>query len=341
MPTNRQIVLTEIPQGKLSTDHLRLVDGAMPVPQDGELLVKVRYLSVDPANRVYIKRAGYRPKVDAGDVMGAFAVAEVVESKAVGFARGDLVFCDTGWQEYAAVPATGALTLKLPDIEHREHREPGEPISRLVSVYGVTAGYTSYVGLLKFGRPAPRETVVVSGAAGAVGSVVGQIAKIKGCRVVGIAGTADKCAFLKQELGFDAAIDYKTENVAEALKTAAPDGIDIYFDNVGGEILQACAARMNRCGRIVICGAISGYDTGAEGAFGLAPQSVRNVSVVFFLVLNFLDEYARGVAELQGWVKDGRLKVNEDIIVGLENMPDALIGLLAGRNTGKRMVRVS
>lgn len=327
---NRQIVLTEVPQGKLSIEQLRLIEGKMPVPRDGELLVKVRFLSVDPANRVYIKRAGYRPKVDPGDVMGAFAVAEVIESTSPDFATGDLVFCDSGWQEYAAIPA--ATALKLPAIE---------PMSHLVSVYGVTAGYTSYVGLLKFGRPAEGETVVVSGAAGAVGSFVAQIAKLKGCRVVGIAGSDEKCAFLKRDLGLDAAINYKTEILAEALKTAAPKGIDIYFDNVGGDTLKACAAAMNRCGRIVICGAISGYDTASDGAAGISPPVVRNCSVTFFLVLDFLDEYARGVTELQRWVKEGRIKVYEDVIIGLENMPEALVGLLAGKNVGKRMVKVS
>lgn len=329
-PVNRQILLADAPQGRLSTDHFRLIDGPMAAPRDGELLVKVRYVSVDPANRTYLKREGYRPKVNPGDVMGAFAVAEVVDSRSPGFARGDLVFCDTGWQEYAAVPARAAL--KLPNIE---------PMSHLVSVYGVTAGYTSYVGLLKFGRPAAGETLVVSGAAGAVGGFVGQIAKIKGCRVVGIAGGPEKCAFVTRELGFDAAIDYKNEDVAEALTAAAPDGIDIYFDNVGGDVLKACAARMNRCGRIVICGAISGYDTASDGFTSITPQAVRNVSTAFFLVLNFFDEYAHGVAELQGWVKDGRLKVYEDILDGFDTLPRALVGLLAGQNIGKRMVKVS
>ncbi|HEY6361763.1 MAG TPA: NADP-dependent oxidoreductase [Vicinamibacterales bacterium] len=327
---NRQIVLTETPQGKLSIDQFRLIEGAMPAPREGELLVKVRFLSVDPANRLYMKRATYRPKVDPGDVMGAFAVAEVVESKSPGFSRGDLVFCDAGWQDYAAMAAETAV--KLPAIE---------PVSHLVSVYGISAGYTAYIGLLKFGRPAAGETVVVSGAAGAVGSVVGQIAKITGCRVVGIAGSDEKCAVLKQELGFDAAINYKAGRVADALKSAAPHGVDIYFDNVGGDTLRVCAAAMNRCGRIVICGAISGYDTGSEPVAGFSPPVVWNCSVAYFLVLNFLDEYARGVAELQRWVTEGRIKVYEDVIIGLENMPGALVGLLAGKNVGKRMVKVS
>jgi NADPH-dependent curcumin reductase CurA len=326
---NRQILLTDTPQGRLSTDQFRLIERPMPVPREAELLVKVRFLSVDPANRLYLKRATYRPKVDPGDVMGAFGVGEVVESRSPRFSTGDLVFCDAGWQDYAAIPA--ATAVKLPAIE---------PMSHLVSVYGITAGYTAYIGLLEFGRPTAGETIVVSGAAGAVGSFAGQIAKIKAYRVVGIAGSDDKCAFLRRELGFDATINYKTERVADALKIAAPQGVDIYFDNVGGDTLRACAAAMNRCGRIVICGAISGYDTESEGSAGFSPPVVWNCSVAFFLVLNFLDEYARGVAELQRWVKEGRINVYEDVINGLENAPEALVGLLAGKNVGKRMVRL-
>jgi NADPH-dependent curcumin reductase CurA len=325
---NRQILLKTAPTGRLSIDAFRLIEGVMPAPGNGELLVRVRYLSVDSSNRMYVRQAGYRPKVNPGDVMGAFAVAEVVESTSPGFSRGDFVFGDTGWQDYAAVPA--AAVLRLPRIE---------PLSHLVSVYGLTAGYTAHVGLLVFGRPVKGETVVVSGAAGAVGTVAGQIAKIKGCRVVGIAGSDDKCTLLTRELGFDAAINYKTESVPDALKAAAPEGIDIYFDNVGGTTLEACAARMNRCGRIVICGAISGYDSASD--VPMSRPIVKNCSVTFFLVLDFFDQYARGVAELQGWVKDGSLRVYEDVIDGLELAPDALVGLLAGRNVGKRMVKVS
>ena len=292
--------------------------------------MKVRFLSVDPANRLYIKRETYRPRIDVGDVMGAFAVAEVLESRSREFSRGDLVFCDAGWQDHAAIAA--ATAVKLPPIK---------PMSHLVSVYGLTAGFTAYVGLLRFGRPAAGETVVVSGAAGAVGCFAGQIARIAGCRVVGIAGSDEKCTLLTDALGFDAAINYRTERVADALKRAAPRGVDIYFDNVGGDMRRTCAAALNRCGRLVVCGAISGYDTASDETVGMSPPVVWNSSVAVFLVLDFLDEYAQGMVELQRWVKEGRIKVYEDVIEGLENAPDALVGLLAGKNVGKRMVKVS
>jgi hypothetical protein len=328
---NRQILLAEKPSGKLGPEHFKLTSSARPAPRDGEVLLKVRYISLDAANRAWMHGATYRSAVEANTVMAGGGIAEVVDSKAQGFAPGDIVFADTGWQDYATLPAK--LLTKLPRIE---------PMSHLLSVFGI-AGLTAYFGLLDVGKAKQGETVVVSAAAGSVGSVVGQIAKIKGCRVIGIAGGKDKCDWLTSELGFDAAVDYKDGAVFKALRAAAPDGIDVYFDNVGGDILEACLPLMNLRGRIACCGAISQYD-GVPSAHG--PRGVPGLIVVKrlimqgFIVMDFMDQRERAIADLRGWVTSGRLKVQEDIIDGLENTPRALIGLLAGENRGKRMVKL-
>jgi NADPH-dependent curcumin reductase CurA len=329
---NRQILLAEAPKSKLGPEHFKLTEGETPKPAAGEVLVRVRLISLDAANRAWMQGATYRSAVTAGTVMAGGSVAEVVESRAPQFKPGDLVFGDTGWQEYASVPAR-ALT-KLPKIE---------PMTNLISVYGI-AGLTAYFGLLEVGRPNSGETVVVSAAAGAVGSLVGQIAKIKGCRVVGIAGGAEKCAWVTKELGFDAALDYKSGALFKTLKAAAPNGIDVYFDNVGGDIFEACLAQMNVRGRIACCGAVSQYDmappaSGPRGVPGLIV--VKRLRVEGFIVTDFFDQRERAITDLQSWVQSGKLKVQEDVIEGLENTPQALIGLLAGENRGKRMVRVA
>src|SRR5712692_9172290 len=303
---NRQVLLVEKPTGKLGPEHFKMSKGAIPEPGDGEALLRVRYISLDAANRAWMHGATYRAAVD-------------------------IVFGDTGWQDYAAVPAKH-LT-KMPKVE---------PMTHLLSVYGI-AGLTAYFGLLDVGKPKAGETVVVSAAAGSVGSIVGQIAKIKGCRVVGIAGGKDKCNWLTSELGFDAAVDYKDGAVFKALKAAAPDGIDVYFDNVGGDILEACLSQMNNRGRIACCGAISQYD-GAPSAHG--PRGVPGLIVVKrltmqgFIVMDFMDQRDEALTDLQSWVAAGKLKVQEDVINGLENTPKALIGLFAGENRGKRMVKL-
>lgn len=330
--TNRQIRLQSIPAGKLEESHFRMEEAAVPDPKDGEILVRVRYISLDAANRAWMQGATYRAAVEPGSVMAGGAIAEVVESKATGFAVGDLVFADTGWQEYASIPAKQAT--KLPKVD---------PITHLLSVYGV-AGLTAYFGLLHVGRPKAGETVVVSAAAGAVGSIVGQIAKLKGCRVIGIAGGEAKCAWLTRDLGFDAAIDYKAGPVFKALKAAAPNGVDVYFDNVGGDIFEACLFQMNAFGRVACCGAVSQYDgtpsaTGPRGVPGLIV--VKRLTVQGFIVMDYDDQREAALADLQAWVTSGALKVQEDIMNGLENTPRALIGLLAGDNRGKRMVKVS
>ena len=275
--------------------------------------------------------ATYRSALESGQVMAGGALAEVAESRADGFAPGDLVWAETGWQDYAAVSARH-LT-KLPKLE---------PLTHLVSIYGVT-GLTAYLGLMEIGRPKAGETVAVSAAAGAVGTVAAQVAKLTGCRVIGIAGGAEKCAWLTGELGLDAAVDYKAGALRRALREAAPDGINVYFDNVGGDVFEAVLFNMANHGRIVCCGAVSQYDGappphGPRGVPGLFVT--KRLRVEGFVVMDLYAKREEALAQLRSWVESGQLKVQEDVIDGLENLPAALIGLLAGQNRGKRMVKV-
>jgi NADPH-dependent curcumin reductase CurA len=334
--TNRQILIAELPKGKLAPEHFRLTESSMPVPDDLQVLVRARYFALDAAMRAWMLGPTYRAALTAGQMMAGTALGEVVESRAAGFAPGDLVFADTGWQDYAALPAE-RLT-KLPSAE---------PITYLLNVYG-TAGLTAYFGLFEVGKARAGDTVVVSAAAGAVGSIAGQIAKIKGCRVVGIAGGKAKCDILTGTLGFDAAVDYKAGPVFPAVQAASQGGVDVYFDNVGGEIFEAVLFNMKQGGRLVACGVVSAYD--ADPSKGI--QAVRGVPAWFisrrlslrgFIVSDFYTDGRReaALADLRGWVESGQLKVLEDIVDGFESLPAALIGLLAGDNVGKRLVRAT
>jgi NADPH-dependent curcumin reductase CurA len=331
MAVNHQVILAEKPRGKLALDNFRLAEAEIPRPAEGEVLVKARYVSLDAANRAWMQGVTYRAALGEGEVMAGGSLAEVVESRSPNLAPGDLVHAETGWQEYAAVPA-----------RHLEKLPKVEPLTHLLSVYGVT-GLTAYLGLLRVGDPKPGETVVVSAAAGAVGSIAAQVAKLKGCRVVGIAGGAQKCAWLTDELGLDAAVDYKLGDVRRALRAVCPDGVNVYFDNVGGDIFEAALFNMANHGRIVCCGAVSQYDDvppahGPRGVPGLIVT--KRLKVDGFVVMDFYDGKDAALAQLRTWVEAGKLKVQEDVIDGLENLPAALIGLLAGENRGKRMVRV-
>jgi NADPH-dependent curcumin reductase CurA len=330
--TNRQIVLDRLPQSdRLAPEHFALSAGERPTAGEGEVLLKTRYISLDAANRAWMQGATYRAALAPGQVMAGGGLAEVVESRVPHLKPGDLVFADTGWQEYAALPGTHLKA--LPDLKPETH---------LLSVYGV-AGLTAYFGLLECGQPKAGETVVVSAAAGSVGSIVGQIARIKGCRVVGVAGGAEKGQWLVDELGFDAAVDYKSPEFKRQLRAAVPDGIDVYFDNTGGDIFEACLFAMRNHGRIACCGAVSQYDGAAppHGPRGVPGLIVtKRLTLRGFVVMDFADQNDRALADLQAWVASGQLKVQEDVIDGLENLPKALIGLLAGENRGKRMVRV-
>lgn len=328
---NRQIVVAELPSGPLEERHFEAKETPIPEPGEGEALVRTIYLSIDPANRAWMQGATYREAIKQGDVMHGFTLSEVVKSNAPGLAAGDLVEGMSGWQEYSVQPAKALAKI-----------EKHGSLTNQVSVLGVT-GLTAYFGLLEVGRPKEGETVVVSAAAGAVGNVVGQIAKIKGCRVVGIAGSDEKCEWLTGDLGFDAGINYKTEKVFEPLKKNCPKGIDVYFDNVGGEILEAVLFQMNLHGRIACCGVVSQYDTATPGP---GPRGVPGLLVTKrlrmegFIVMDFFQKRAAATKELAGWIADGRLEVREDILEGLESAPGGLIGLLHGENIGKRMVRV-
>jgi len=330
--SNRRFVVARLPAGALTEDCFRLEQASVPEAKEGEVLLRALYVSLDAANRAWLQGATYRAAVELGSVMAGGALGEVVASRHSNFKPGDLASGDLGWQEYSVVPGKALL---------RETRT--EPLSHLLSVYGIT-GLTAYFGLLEVAQPKAGETLVVSAAAGAVGNVVGQIGKILGCRIVGIAGGEAKCRWLTEELGFDAAVDYKAGPVYKSLKGACPQGIDVYFDNVGGDVFEAVLFRMNPRGRIACCGAVSGYDGappehGPRGVPGMIV--VKRLTVRGFLVMDFFTQRAEALAQLQAWVRDGKIKVIENVIDGFENLPQALIGLLHGENRGKRMVRVN
>ena len=331
MSQNRQVVVRELPKGALGQHHFELREAGMPEIGAGEALVRTILMSIDAANRAWMQGATYREAVKAGDVMHTYAIGEVVESNDEGLAPGDLVAVEARWADYVAVKARRAQ--KLPDIR---------PLSHLLSVYGI-AGKTAYHGLVGVGRPQAGETVVVSAAAGSVGMYVGQIAKALGCRAVGIAGGPEKCAWVTDELGFDACVDYRAGNLFKDLKAACPDGVDIYFDNVGGPVLETVLFQMNEKGRVVCCGAVSQYDADAPAGPRNLPGLVvvKRLRMEGFIVMDFADQDEKAAADLTAWVRDGKLKVVDDIVDGLENAPNALIGLLAGDNRGKRMVRVA
>ena len=328
--TNRQITVASLPTGALEAGHFQLGDGAMPDPQDGEVLLRTILMSIDAANRSWMQGATYRDAVKPGDAMPTYAICEVVESKSPRLSPGDIVAAETVWADHVTRPAHKLQ--KLPKIA---------PLSHLLSVYGI-AGKTAFHGLLSVGQPLAGETIVVSAAAGSVGGYVGQIGKALGCRVVGIAGGPDKCAYVTDHLGFDSCVDYRAGGLFKALKAACPDGVDVYFDNVGGQVLETTLALMNERGRIVCCGAISKYDTdtptGPRNLPGLVV--VKRLRMEGFIVMDFAHNDAKATRALQTWVAEGKIKVSEDIVDGLENAPAALIGLLNGDNTGKRMVRV-
>ncbi|GGX63826.1 NADP-dependent oxidoreductase [Tateyamaria omphalii] len=328
--TNRQIVVASLPQGALGPEHFELREAETPAPQDGEVLLRTILMSIDAANRSWMQGATYRDAVNAGDAMPTYAICEVMESKSPRLAPGDIVATESVWADH--VTRAAHKVQKLPKVQ---------PLSHLLSVYGI-AGKTAFHGLMQIGQPLAGETIVVSAAAGSVGGYVGQIGKALGCRVVGIAGGHEKCAFVTKELGFDACIDYRAGGIFKALKAACPNGVDVYFDNVGGDILETTLALMNERGRVVCCGAISQYDTtnptGPRNLPGVVV--VKRLRMEGFIVMDFARDDAKATRALQAWVQQGKIQVTEDIVEGLENAPQALIGLLKGDNTGKRMVRV-
>ena len=330
MADNLQILLVERPKGKLEESHFAQRQAPMPVPGPGQVLVRSILLSQDAANRAWMQGATYREAVKPGDVMHGYAVCEVMESNAPGFAVGDIVLGEAGWQQYAAL-----------DARKLERAGSHRPLTHLLSALGI-AGKTAYHGLLQVAGIDAGETLLVSAAAGSVGSIAGQIGRIRGARVVGVAGGAAKCAWVVQELGFDACIDYKNQDVPDELRRLCPQGVDVYFDNTGGPILQAALFAMKLHGRIACCGAVSMYDGGSlQGPVGVPGLIVvKRLRMQGFILSDFPEFDAEAERDLAAWVADGRLVVVEDVIEGLENAPRGLIGLLAGENRGKRIIRV-
>jgi NADPH-dependent curcumin reductase CurA len=328
---NRRVLLKSRPVGEPKPGDFEIVDAPIPAPADGQILCRTIYLSLDPYMRGRMSEGkSYAANVELGQVMVGGTVSEVVESKHPGFAKGDLVAGYDGWQSYAVSKGMGVRKL-----------DPSRaPISTATGVLGMP-GMTAYVGLLDIGRPQAGETVVVSAASGAVGSAVGQIAKIKGCRAVGVAGSQDKCDYVVKDLGFDACVNYKTQDVFAALRDACPKGIDVYFDNVGGDVLKAVLKLINQNARIPLCGIISQYNaTELPPGPNLAPILFNRALIKGFIVSDHLDRFPDFLRDCTQWVASGQLKYREDIVDGLDNAPRAFIGLLRGANFGKLVVKV-
>jgi NADPH-dependent curcumin reductase len=331
---NRRLVLAERPSGMVdeSTTRLELLD--IPEPGENEALVKVRYLSIDPTIRTWMDDApGYLPPIAIDEVVRSGGVGEVVQSNCEGYAEGDLVFGVTGWQDYLIADRGERAMQPLP---------AGISPTVALGVLGVT-GMTAYFGMTDVGRVKEGDVVVVSGAAGATGSTAGQIAKIKGAaKVVGIAGGAEKCRHIVEELGYDEAIDYKGEKVAARLRETCPDGIDLYFDNVGGQILNDCLGQLALRGRVVLCGAISGYNDRehASGPVNYINLLIRRGRMEGFIILDYFDRFPAAQAEVGQWLASGRIKASEHVVKGLEHAPEALNLLFTGGNTGKVIVEV-
>lgn len=331
---NERLVLAQRPTGMIDDATVRPERGDAPRPGPGQALVRVRFLSMDPTIRGWMDDApGYLPPIGIGEVIRGFGAGEVVESESDEYPVGTVLAGMTGWQRYVLAGAGAEAMMPVPNLV---------PLPVAMNVLGVT-GLTAYFGLLDVGRVAAGETVVVSGAAGATGSVVGQIARIKGAgTVVGIAGSQEKCAWLVDELGFDAAVDYRTEDVAGRLRELCPSGIDIYWDNVGGPLLDVGLAGLAMRGRVVLCGGISNYNE-AEPPPG--PRNYMNLIRIRgrmegFLVLDYLDRFAEAQAELAGWIAEGAIKSREHVVAGLAQAPQALNLLFTGGNVGKVLVEV-
>jgi NADPH-dependent curcumin reductase CurA len=332
---NRQWLLEARPHGMIKETDFRWNETSVPPLKDGQVLLRNLAFSFDPTQRGWMSMDTYMPAIPLGQTMKAGTIGQVVESRREGFAKGDLVQGLFGWEDYTVNGGEGLMGLqKLP--------RGTDPILAL-SLLGTT-GLTAYFGTLEVGAVKAGDTFVVSGAAGATGSVSGMIAKIKGCRVVGIAGGREKCDWLLKEAGFDAAIDYKSENVSEALTKYCPQGINVYFDNVGGEILDHALARLAYGARVVVCGAISQYNNlgernpvGPKNYFNLIMQHARMEG---FLVFHFMPRYSEAIAEMSKWYAEGKLKNQVDLQHGLENAPKTIIRLFTGANVGKQLLKL-
>ncbi|MEO6973142.1 MAG: NADP-dependent oxidoreductase [Rhodoferax sp.] len=336
--TNHQIRLAARPVGTPTRANWSNTTEAITEPAEGGVLVKTLALSLDPAMRGWMNEGkSYIPPVAVGEVMRAGGIGKVIASKSPNYAVGDIVSAGLGVQEYLQIAQEDMKRSGLAKIDLALGS-----LTQWLNVLGMP-GMTGYFGLMDVGQPKPGETVVVSGAAGAVGQTVGQLAKIKGCRVVGIAGGKAKCDWVVQELGFDACIDYKDGDVKAGLKEHCPTGVDIYFDNVGGEILDAALARLARGARIIICGAISQYNntTPVQGPRNYLSLLVNRARMQGIVVFDYADRYPLAVAELAGYLKNGRMTSKEDIVKGLDTFPEALIKLFTGENFGKLVLQVA
>lgn len=334
--TNRSWRLRQRPEGIIDENDLELVTDEIPEIQEGQVLAKTIYFSLDPTNRIWMSDIDqYMEPVEIGDIMRAGGSLAIVEESKVPHVKvGDIVQggMHGGWQEYFIIPGEEAAAIPLVE---------SIPLTALISVLGFT-GPTAYFGFLDIGQPKKGETVVVSAAAGAVGSIVCQIAKIKGCRVVGIAGSDEKCNWLKNNLKVDEVINYKKDDILESLKEKCPEGIDIYFENVGGETLDAALTLMNNYGRIPVCGLISMYnDWETPGPKMFRNILMKRLTVKGFLVSDYLDRYAESLEALSEWMAEGKIQYKVDIVEGIENAPSAVNKLFTGENTGKLVIKVS
>ncbi len=331
---NRRLVLAQRPSAMVDESTVHLVEEPVPQPGPGQALIRVRYLSIDPTIRTWMNDAdGYVPPIAIGDVVRSAGIGEVVATNTDRFAVGELMFGMTGWQDYT-VTGDGAANM--------EPVPPGIDPPTALNIFGIT-GMTAYFGMIDVGRVKAGDTVVVSGAAGATGSVAGQIARIQGAgKVIGIAGTEDKCTWLLDELGFDAVVNYRTDDVRGRLRDLCPGGIDLYFDNVGGELLDICLGQLALRGRVVLCGAISTYNDPGRAA---GPSNYRNLitkrgRMEGFIILDFTARFPEGQMAMAAWAAAGQIKHREHVVRGLERAPEALNLLFTGGNTGKVVVRI-
>jgi NADPH-dependent curcumin reductase len=329
---NRQWRLAARPTGLFKESDFKLTEEPVPDPGEGQVLVRNLYLSLDPTNRGWASMDTYLPAVAIGEVMRGIGIGAVEKSRHRKFQEGDVVQGMFGWQQYALSDGAGLTVLP---------KNPNLPLTAYFGLFG-HIGLTAYYGLLDVGRPRAGETLVVSAAAGAVGSIAGQIGKIKGCRVVGTAGSDEKCRWITQELGFDAAVNYKTEPVLESLKKHCPNGIDIDFENVGGEILDNVLALINLKARIVLCGLISQYnaDRPVPGPYNFANILVRRARVEGFIVLDYMDRAQEAMTELGKWLMEGRIKYRVEVIEGIEQAPRAVNKLFDGSHQGKLIIKL-
>ncbi|MBV2132506.1 NADP-dependent oxidoreductase [Pseudomonas sp. MAP12] len=332
---NRSWILQKRPEGLVTLADIELREEPLRPLQAGEVLIRNHYLSIDPAIRDWMsERPSYLPSIPLGEVVRSTSLGEVIDSRHPAFKAGDLAVGVNGWEDYSI--ARGEQLMPVQPM-------PGEAEQYFLSIYGAV-GLTAYFGFLEKGRPQPGETVLVSAAGGAVGSLVGQIARLKGCRAVGLAGSEEKCRWIVDELGFDAAINYRTSaNLEEAIREACPEGVDVYFDNVGGEVLDATLMNLNKNARIVFCGAISGYNSQqpVPGPYNFWQILARTVTLEGFLVSDYFERFPEAIAQVRQWLAEGKITFREQVVDGLEHCLDTFNLLFEGANTGKLIVRLA